>query len=237
VRRAQLRTSRDASREEHAAARSHAASGEVSELRIRTDRRDNAPDREVCGGKRTWMASKDQIVCHVCGFKNQAEAAKCQSCGARLEGVSADYSSEEEAARQNQQSGFEIKWVVFACFVYFVFQAIALALLPAVIPSYDPFQSVWGIMISSITWFLGGIVVGLVSPGRTFLEPAVAAVIAVMPTIAYLMWRTPGDPGQGLDPSLLAYTVGGLMGVMISLFGAFLGEKIQGATRGHRVKA
>lgn len=180
------------------------------------------------------MASKDPIVCHVCGFKNAPDATRCVSCGAKLESVSVDYSAEEEAARKNQQTGFEIKWVVAAFGVYFVFQAIALAVLPAIIPAYDPFQNVWGILISSLTWFIGGIVVGFVSPGRTFLEPAVAAVIAVIPTIGYLMWRTPGEPGDGFDPSLMAYTVGGLIGVMVSLFGAFLGEKVQGATRGHR---
>lgn len=180
------------------------------------------------------MAAKDPIVCHVCGFKNQPEAQRCVSCGARLEGVSVDYSAEEEAARRNQQTGFEIKWVVAAFVIYFLFQAFALGLLPAVISAYDPFQNIWGIMISSITWFVGGIVVGFVSPGRTFLEPAVAAVLAVVPTIAYLMWRTPGEPGDGFDPSLLAYVVGALMGVMISLFGAFLGERVQGMTRGHK---
>jgi hypothetical protein len=179
------------------------------------------------------MAAKDPIVCHVCGFKNAADAARCVSCGAKLESVQADYSTEEEAARKNQQAGFEVKWVLAACAIYFVFQAIALAVLPAVVPAYDPFQNVWGILISSLTWFVGGIVVGLVSPGRTFLEPAVAAVVAVIPTIAYLMWRTPGEPGDGFDPSIMAYTVGGLIGVMVSLFGAFIGEKIQGATRGH----
>ncbi|MDQ3030979.1 MAG: zinc finger Ran-binding domain-containing protein [Myxococcota bacterium] len=180
------------------------------------------------------MAVKDPIVCHVCGFKNGADAARCVSCGAKLEAVAADYSVEEEAARKNQQAGFEVKWVVAAFAIYFVFQAIALAVLPAIVPAYDPFQNVWGILISSLTWFIGGIVAGLVSPGRTFLEPAVAAVIAVIPTIAYLMWRTPGEPGDGFDPSIMAYTVGGLIGVMVSLFGAFIGEKIQGATRGHR---
>ena len=97
------------------------------------------------------MASKDPIVCHVCGFKNQPEASRCVSCGARLEALSQDYSAEEEAARANQQSGFEIKWVVVAVVVYFGFQAIALGALPAVIPAYDPFQGFWGIMISVLT--------------------------------------------------------------------------------------
>ena len=180
------------------------------------------------------MASKDALVCHVCGFKNQLDAVRCVSCGAKLDAESVDYGAEEEADRKDQQTGFEIKWIGITFGVYFVFQAIALALLPAVIPSYDPFQNIWGILISSITWFLGGIVAGYLSPGRTFVEPAVAAIIAAVPTVAYLMWRTPGSPGDGFDPSMLAYTVGGIMGVMISLFGAFLGERLQGATRGHK---
>jgi hypothetical protein len=183
------------------------------------------------------MAAKDQIVCHVCGFKNAADAPRCTSCGARLEAVSAEYSTEEEAARRNQQTGFEVKWVVVAFAIYFVFQTIALAMLPRVIASYDP-QGFPGLMISVAVWFVGGIVVGWISPGRTFIEPAVGALIAVVPTIAYLMWVTPGDPGErGFEPSILAYTIGGLLGTMISLFGAFIGEKIQGLTRGHRAKA
>lgn len=179
------------------------------------------------------MAAKDSIICHVCGFKNQPEAGRCVSCGARLEALSQDYSAEEEAARANQQTGFEVKWVAVAVIVFFTFQGIALGALPAVIASYDPFQGFWGIMISVCTWFLGGIAVGVISPGKTFLEPAVAAVIAVIPTVAYLMWRTPGEPGDGFEPSMMAYIVGGLIGTMISLFGAFVGEKIQGLTRGH----
>jgi hypothetical protein len=179
------------------------------------------------------MASKDSVVCHVCGFKNQAEAERCQSCGARLEGVSVDYSDEEHAERQNQQTGFELKWVVAAFSIYFFFQAIALAILPLAISAYDP-QGFPGLVISVVVWFFGGIVVGFVSPGRTFLEPAVGAFVAAVPTIAYLMWVTPGEPGEGFEPSLLAYTITGLLGTMISLFGAFLGEKVQGLTRGHR---
>lgn len=179
------------------------------------------------------MASKDPIVCHVCGFKNQSDASRCVSCGARLEGVNVDYSAEEEAERRNQQHGFEVKWVIASFAIYFVCQAIALAVLPRVIPAYDP-QGFAGLVISIVVWFFGGIIVGVVSPGRTFLEPAVGAFVAVVPTIAYLMWVTPGEPGEGFEPSMLAYIITGLLGTMISLFGAFIGEKVQGLTRGHR---
>jgi hypothetical protein len=79
-------------------------------------------------------------------------------------------------------------------------------------------------------WFVGGIAVGFISPGKTFLEPAVGALVAAIPTIVYLKWSTP----DGFEPSLIAYLVGGAMGVMISLFGAFLGEQLQRITRGHK---
>ncbi|GAB4200918.1 MAG: hypothetical protein OHK0013_12400 [Sandaracinaceae bacterium] len=177
------------------------------------------------------MASKDSIVCHVCGFKNDPNAQRCVSCGARLEAVQVEYTAEEEAARANQQEGFSLLWVIAAFVVYVALQGVIIGLLPMVIPSYDP-QGFPGLAISVAVWFVGGIAVGAVSPGKTFLEPAVGALVASIPTIVYLKWSTP----DGFEPSLVAYIVGGLMGVMISLFGAFLGEQIQRVTRGHAKK-
>jgi hypothetical protein len=174
------------------------------------------------------MAYKDSIVCHVCGFKNDPNAQRCVSCGARLEAVQVEYTAEEEAARANQQEGFSLLWVIVAFVVYVTLQGVIIGLLPMVIPSYDP-QGFPGLAISVAVWFVGGIAVGFVSPGKTFLEPAVGALVAAIPTIVYLKWSTP----DGFEPSLVAYVVGGLMGIMISLFGAFLGEQAQRATRGH----
>jgi len=175
------------------------------------------------------MAQKDLIVCHVCGFKNEPQTQRCVSCGARLEAVQVEYTAEEEAARANQQEGFSILWVIIAFVVYLVLQGLIIGVLPFVIPSYDP-QGFAGLAISVVVWFFGGIAVGFFSPGKTFLEPAVGALIAAIPTIVYLKWSTP----DGFEPSLIAYFVGGAMGVMISLFGAFLGEQAQRATRGHK---
>jgi hypothetical protein len=47
--------------------------------------------------------------------------------------------------------------------------------------------------------------------------------LAALPTIAYQRAITP----EGFEPSMLAYIVAGLLGIMISLFGAYLGERIQ----------
>lgn len=177
------------------------------------------------------MAATTEVVCPMCGFKNPANAARCASCGAKVEALSSsDLTEEELQARRHQQDGFEWKWVFVSFAIYMVMQAIVLAVLPLFIYQYDP-QGAPGLLISAGVWFVGGIVVGFVSPGKTFLEPAVGALIAAIPTIAYLLSISEVQP-----LSLLAGIIGGLLGVMITLFGAFIGEKIQGGSRGHAVR-
>lgn len=171
------------------------------------------------------MAS-NEVVCAVCGANNPANIARCRSCGAKLEALGAGaLTEEEERARELQQEGFEWKWVFVAFAIYMVLQAAILVGLRFVISSYDP-QGLPGLLISAGVWFVGGIIVGAISPGKTFIEPAVGALLAVAPTIAYLMWIA-----DVYKLSLLAYVIAGLLGVMMTLVGAFIGEKLQMATR------
>jgi len=171
-------------------------------------------------------AGKDEIVCHVCGAKNKSETLRCMSCGAKLESVSVEYTAEEEAARQNQQTGFSPVWIVISFAIYLVLQGIFLVGLDVALDAYDP-QGFWGLVISIPIWFVGGIIVGRLSPGRTFIEPAIGAILACIPTVAYIMWIT----ADGFMPGMLELLILGGMGVMISLFGAFLGEKLQGKVK------
>ena len=60
--------------------------------------------------------------------------------------------------------------------------------------------------------------------GKTFVEPAVGAMIAAIPTLSLVSLRTPSG---AFEPTLLAYIVCAVMGVMTALFGAFIGEKLQ----------
>ena len=39
-----------------------------------------------------------------------------------------------------------------------------------------------------------GILVGWISPGKTFLEPAAGALVAVVPTVWWLVYNTPAAP-------------------------------------------
>lgn len=170
-------------------------------------------------------AAKDEIVCHVCGFKNKPDATRCVSCGAKLEAIAAEYTAEEEAARANQQTGFSLVWVAASFAIYLLLQAIFIVGLDLALASYDP-QGFWGLAISLPIFFVGGVVVGRLSPGRTFIEPAVGAAVACVPTIMYVFWITPdGEFEPGIGQAIML----GAMGVMISLFGAFFGERLQGA--------
>jgi uncharacterized membrane protein YhdT len=178
------------------------------------------------------MAAEAEILCPMCGGMNPPDAERCRSCGAKVEPLTASYSSDEEQARRYQQDHFELRWALRATAVYLVLQTIILVILPFVISTFDP-QGLPGLLISVVVWFFGGIVVGFVSPGKTFVEPAVGALIAVIPTVAYIGLSTP----DGFQPSLLAYVVTAMLGVMISLFGAFLGEKLQMGSRDRTAKA
>jgi len=165
----------------------------------------------------------------MCGFENQGGATRCVSCGAKIEAFGAgEYTEEEVLARRFEQEDFEWKWAGIACGVYVGFQAVILVLMPLIISSFDP-QGLAGLGISVLIWFFGGMVMGFISPGKTFLEPAVGAAIAVVPTITYQRAITP----EGFEPSMLAYIVAGILGIMISLFGAFIGERIQMASAGN----
>jgi len=168
------------------------------------------------------MAAEREILCPMCGGRNPADVERCRSCGAKVEELTSSYSAEEEHARRYQQDQFEWRWALRATVVYLIAQTIILVGLPFIISSFDP-QGLPGLLISVVVWFFGGIVVGFVSPGKTFVEPAIGALIAVIPTVSYLAITTP----DGFQPTLLAYIVTALLGVMISLFGAFLGEKMQ----------
>ncbi len=173
------------------------------------------------------MADKE-IICSICGAANDPSAKRCTSCGAKLDVLErGELTAEEEHARRYQQESFEWKWVAISFAIYATLQAIALVLLPMVIDTYDP-QGLPGLLISAGVWFVGGAAVGFISPGKTFIEPAVGALLAVVPTLLWL--NHIADVHQ---LSLLANIVGGMIGVMVTLLGGFLGEKLQMSTRGH----
>jgi hypothetical protein len=168
------------------------------------------------------MADVAEITCPMCGFKNPADRERCQSCGARVEALSGSQ-SDDEHARRYQQDDFEWKWALIATALFSALQGLALGVLQLVMAAYDP-QGLPGLMLSVPIAFVGGIIMGAISPGKTFVEPAVGAMLASVPMIAIIAAITPAG---AFEPTLLAYVICATMGIMMALFGAFLGEKIQ----------
>lgn len=164
------------------------------------------------------MAS-EAIVCTICGAKNEEGSTRCVSCGAKLDTLA--LTAEEQAERAGQQTTFRWSWVGISVAIFAVLQAIAIGLLPMVIDAYDP-QGLAGLMISAVIWFVGGMIVGAISPGRTFIEPVVAALIVVVPTILWINVRSDVHA-----VSFLSMLVGGMLGVMVTILGSFIGEKLQ----------
>jgi hypothetical protein len=168
------------------------------------------------------MAAAQEITCPMCGFKNPDDRDRCQSCGAKVEALSSSYTAEEQHARRYQQDDFEWKWALVATGIFTALQSVILGVLPRVIAAFDP-QGLPGLMVSVPVAFVGGVIMGAISPGKTFVEPAVGALLTAIPIAAIVSATTPA----GFQPTVLAYIICAVMGVMMALFGAFVGEKVQ----------
>lgn len=164
----------------------------------------------------------EEIICGICGASNDVEAERCRSCGARIIQFSQELSEEELYARRHQQDTFEWRWVAISFALLLGLAALAIVLLPLVISAYDP-QGFAGIMIVIALWFAGSAIVAFMSPDKTFLEPPVGGMIAVVPTMMYL-----SAIADVYQLSMVAYLTGASMAVMMALMGAFVGERIKG---------
>jgi DNA-directed RNA polymerase subunit RPC12/RpoP len=169
------------------------------------------------------MAGARTIVCPSCGFRNTLPLTneRCVSCGAKIEDLKRSAAQKEEAEHHYQQEGFSIVWFAVSVGIMAILTTAVVIGLPLVIPLLD-FEGSAGMMISIPVWFAGGVLVGLVSPGRTFIEPVVATFLVALPT-AFLLFQS--QTVKTLP--LFMYLLLGAVGVLFTLVGSYLGERIQ----------
>jgi hypothetical protein len=175
------------------------------------------------------VADKNVINCPSCGAKNASDVKRCGSCGAQLEELQPINDAQRERERRYQQEGFSVGWAGIALAVQAVLTAAIIVALPSAIGSLD-FEGYYGMTLVIPVWFIGGLLVGLISPGKTFVEPVVAAFIVAMPTIFYLYNGIFGvlGPGQTVRTMpIFMYVIMAIIGVMFSLVGSYVGERIQ----------
>ncbi len=162
-----------------------------------------------------------KIICPSCGFQNKGPLTngRCVSCGARVDdgvgGVAL-----QEGSRYQQQT-FDLTWFGIAIGVMVVLTGAIVMGLPAVVPLFD-FEGYAGMMMAIPVWAVGGCLVGLISPGRTFMEPVAAAFLVAIPT-AFILFQ-----GQTVKTMpVFMYVLFSALGLLFTLIGAYAGERIQ----------
>jgi hypothetical protein len=162
-------------------------------------------------------------TCANCGFKNSPVPAngRCVSCGAAMENLKPIRSAELERQRRYQQEGFSPIWCFIALVVQSVLTAALVVGLPMVVGALD-FEGSNGMVVAIPVWFVGGMLLGMISPGKTFIEPVVASFLVAIPTVFYLA------KGQTVRTMpLFMYVIMAMIGVLFTLIGAYIGERIQ----------
>jgi hypothetical protein len=163
------------------------------------------------------------ITCQSCGFtKNPAGSVRCASCGFKLDEVGGKGRMTEGAQdRRYQQEGVDLKWMGIAIGVQAVLTAAVIFGIPMLVSSVD-FEGGNGMITCIPIWFVGGILIGLISPGRTFVEPVIGSFIVAIPT-TYLLIQS--QTVRTMPPFL--YVVMATIGILFTLIGSYAGERIQ----------
>jgi hypothetical protein len=169
------------------------------------------------------MASNKLVTCPSCGFdKNPEGSQRCGSCGAKIESLEGSArSKEDEADRRYQQDGLSVQWTLIALAVQALLTGAVVFGLPWLIRAID-FEGGNGMIVCIPVWFVGGLLVGMISPGRTFIEPMIAAFLVAIPS-TYLLHAS--QTVRTL-PAFLYVILGGI-GVLFTLIGSYLGERWQ----------
>jgi DNA-directed RNA polymerase subunit RPC12/RpoP len=172
--------------------------------------------------KETMMAAK-MVVCPSCGFeKNPPGSGRCASCGSKIEAIGkVQRTREEELERRYQQEGISLPWLGISVAVQGVLTAAIVFGLPRVVTAID-FEGGNGMTVCVPVWFLGGALIGMISPGRTFIEPMVASFVVALPS-AFLLVE---NQTVRTMPTFL-YVILSAIGILFTLVGSYIGERIQ----------
>lgn len=79
-------------------------------------------------------------------------------------------------------------------------------------------------ILNLASYFVGGLIVGVISPGLRIREPAVGAFFSVALMLSLSLFT----PYSFIQFSLTKMLIGGLIAFVLALIGAELGEKITG---------
>jgi hypothetical protein len=127
-----------------------------------------------------------------------------------------------------QTHGFSTRWVMASVVIYTALEiGIALVLAPAIFGAMlaSPMvQMRLEMLMHLASFYVGGVAVGVISPGVRLAEPAVGAFISVVLVFLLSMFL----PHSFIHFDLTKIAIGGGIAFVLALMGAFTGERIMG---------
>lgn len=157
------------------------------------------------------------ISCVTCGAANPDTQERCNDCGALL--VKLNPITTRNAGGSGDVPAFAFGWFGGSLVAYVVILGVLLGVAPKVLSAYDP-QGFPGLAIAIGVWFVGGLIAGRLSPYRTYIESALAALVCaalVIPYVASISDVRAMDVGS--------YVLAGVVGVLAAGLGSFLGDR------------
>jgi len=142
-------------------------------------------------------------------------------------------------AQMSKPKELSYKWVVIGGGIIITLHFVMNLLLAgdvkrSILASYGPTTGGFIVagVVAFVAYFIGGLIIGLRSPGETVKEPALATFMAILPNVLHnFMWyfelNSPAYPLSGWAVGSVIVIV---VGILMALAGALLGEKIQGRT-------
>lgn len=131
---------------------------------------------------------------------------------------------------------FSMGWAMLSLVLFLAFElVIGQWLAPLVVGAYvsPMFHTQTQMLLHLVALYLGGLAVGLVSPGRRLLEPAVGAFCSVL--LSFLMSFF--MPSWFFVFDLMKIAVGGGIAFFVALAGAWHGESLMGNLEEQQLKA
>ncbi|HVK71028.1 MAG TPA: hypothetical protein VM694_41515 [Polyangium sp.] len=128
------------------------------------------------------------------------------------------------------------KWVIIGGGViislYFVMRLLLLGgVETSIVASFGPEKGglVLAGIVAFVSYFVGGILIGIFSPGETVKEPALATFMAILPNAMHtILWHL--QYSYPLGGALVGLATTFVIGILMAVAGAWIGEKVQGRT-------
>lgn len=136
----------------------------------------------------------------------------------------------------SQRKEISYKWVVYGAAIIIGLQGtthlvISGSVGSSIVASYGATNGALMLVgiVAVIAYFIGGMVVGLYSPGETIREPAYATLLAIAPNLLTNL-ASHFDHGWPLAGWATGAGLALVVGFLMAMAGAWLGEKMQGRT-------